>query len=215
MPRTARGRGRAAFLLALIVGLAALAAGSSGAQAYCNPSHHWDPCLDNTAPKPPQESGGSRLANAPCADLALQVPASLGSQTCRAANISNADARGREETVRVNEAGRFFFAEYVQAGIHTYIIRRQPTEIVGYTDLKPRPDDWESQIEIQGFDARRFHASVGGGTAHCVSFTKHWGHMPQTTGYRHRIIGIYCSAYEGDIADDSLNDLLGGIQPSG
>jgi hypothetical protein len=197
----------------LIAALAALVAGSSGAQAYCNPSHHWDPCLDSTAAKPPQDEGRSRLANAPCGDLALQVPAALGTQACRAANISDADARGREETVRVNEAGRFFFAEYVQAGIHTYIIRRQPTEIVAHTDLKPEPGDWEAQTEIQGFDARRFSAS--GGTAHCVSFTKHWGHMPQTTGYRHRIIGLYCSAHAEDIADDSLNDLLGDIQPSG
>src|SRR5438876_635155 len=48
----------------------------------------------------------------------------------------------------------------------------------------------------------------------CAAFTKHWGHVPQTTGYRHRIAGVYCSAREIDTADDSLNQLLGSIEPS-
>jgi len=200
----------------LVAGLIAIMVAPSRARAYCNPSHQgWDPCYDGKTLKPPQEGPGSPLANAACGDLVLRIAAPLGSETCRAANVSHADARGRAETVTAQGSGRFFFAEYVQAGVHTYIVRQQPSDVIDGTDLHPKADDWEPQIEMQGFDVRRFSASVGGTTTHCASFTKHWGHMPQTTGYRHRIIGIYCSGHEDDLADDSLNELLGGIEPSG
>jgi hypothetical protein len=88
--------------------------------------------------------------------------------------------------------------------------------VAGEAGLNAIADGWESQIEIQGFDVRRFRASVGGiGIARCTAFTKHWGHMPQTTGYRHRIVGIYCSLDEDDTADDRLDRLFGSIEPSG
>jgi hypothetical protein len=216
MPRIASRRRLSASLIVLIVGLVAIVTGPSGARAYCNPNHQsWDPCYDGKNLKPPQEDAGSPLANAACGDLLLHVGASLGNATCRAANVSDADARARAETVSADGSGRFFFAEYVQAGIHTYIVRQQPSDILDETDLKPKADDWGPQLELQGFDVRRFNASVGTGIAHCASFTKHWGHVPQSTGYRHRIIGIYCSAREADIADDSLDRLLGSIEPSG
>jgi hypothetical protein len=199
----------------VIVGLVVVAAGPSGASAFCNPSHVWEGCYDGKKLQPPQGEPDRPLGNATCDDLALQVSASIGTQSCRAASISDSDARGRAETVRAEGPGTFFFAEYLQAGIRTYIIRLQPSDVIADSDLKPKADDWGPLIEIQGFDLRRFRAVVGGRTAHCSAFTKHWGHMPQTTGYRHRITGVFCSAREDDLADDNLNQLLGSIEPTG
>ena len=217
MSRIAWRRGLSASLIVLVAGLLGIVMAPSGASAYCNPAHQaWDPCYDVGKLKPPQKEPDRPLANAACGDLALRVTASVGDQTCRAANISDADAHGRAESVSAKGAGTFFFAQYMEAGVRTYIVRLQPADVASGTGLKTSADDWEPQVEIQGFDVRRFRANVGGaGIAHCTAFTKHWGHMPQTTGYRYRIAGIYCSAHEADIADDSLNQLLGGIEPSG
>jgi hypothetical protein len=200
----------------MIVGLVVVAAAPSGASAFCNPSKALKQgCYDGKKLQPPQGEPDRPLGNAACGGLALQVAASIGTQTCRAANISDSDARGRAETVSAEGQGRFFFASYLQAGIHTYLIRRQPSDVVADTELKPSADDWEPPIEIQGFDVRRFSTRVGVSTVHCSAFTKHWGHVAQTTGYRHQIIGIYCSDDENDVADDDLNQLLGSIEPTG
>ena len=211
MPRTGRKQG---LFASLIVGLVAVVAAPSGASAFCNPSHTWEGCYDGKKLQPPQEPERP-LGNAACDDLALQVAASIGTQSCRAASISDSDARGRAETVTAEGRGTFFFAEYLQAGIRTYIIRLQPSDVIADSDLKPKAGDWGPLMEIQGFDVRRFRAIIGGRTAHCSAFTKHWGHMAQTTGYRHRITGIFCSAHEDDLADDNLNQLLGSIEPTG
>jgi len=210
-----RWRRLVASPIVLVVAFVGLGLGSSAAQAYCNQAHQaWDPCYDVQKMKPPQAEADRPLAHAACDDLDLHVTAAIGTQTCRAANVSDADAHGRAEIVSAEGAGAFFFAEYLQAGVRTYIIRLQPGDVVDQTDLKPSVSGWEPQIEIQGFDVRRFRAGVGAGTAHCAAFTKHWGHMPQTTGYRHRIAGIYCSGRGSDTADDRLTLLLGSIEPS-
>lgn len=204
-----------AALIVLMVGFAGVVLGPSAARAYCNPNHQaWDLCYDGTKLKPPQERADKTLAHSLCEDLELRVAASIGQQACRSANVSDADAHGRAETISADGAGTFFLAQYLQAGIHTYIIRRNPNDVTDDAGLTAIAGEWGPQIEIQGFDLRRFRASVDGSDIHCAAFTKHWGHMPQTTGYRHRIAGVYCSAREVDTADDNLNELLGSIEPN-
>jgi hypothetical protein len=63
---------------------------------------------------------------------------------------------------------------------------------------------------MQGFDVWRFEGTVG---LHCTAFVKHWGHVPQTPGYRHRIVGIYCSQRASDVADAHLDEVLASIEP--
>jgi len=172
-------------------------------------------CYDGTKLKPPQEEADKPLASSSCEELELRVAASIGQQACRAANLSDADAHGRAETISGEGPGTYFIAQYLQAGIHTYVMRRNPSDVADGAGLKAIAGEWGPQIEIQGFDLRRFKAIIGGSDIHCAAFTKHWGHVPQTTGYRHRIAGVYCSAREIDTADDSLNQLLGSIEPSG
>src|SRR5438552_2254456 len=84
MPRGVRTRRLFAPLIAVIVGLVVVAAGPSGASAFCNPSKILKQgCYDSTKAKPPQEEAHSPLASSPCEDLELHVAASIGQQACR------------------------------------------------------------------------------------------------------------------------------------
>ena len=142
MPRSVRKRRLFGSLIAVIVDLVVVAVAPSGASAFCNPSHVWEGCYDGKKLQPPQGEPDRPLGNAACGDLALQVAASIGDQTCQAANISDSDARGRAETVSAEGPGSFFFAQYLQAGVHTYITRLQPGDVVADSDLKTKSDDW-------------------------------------------------------------------------
>src|SRR6266850_2487304 len=100
MPRSVRKRRLFASLIAVIAGLVVVAAGPSGASAFCNPSKVLKQgCYDGTKLKPPQEEADKPLANSSCEELELRVAASIGQQACRAANLSEADAHGRAETI--------------------------------------------------------------------------------------------------------------------
>jgi len=156
------------------------------------------------------------LAPADCNDLDLHIDASFGTPTCRAASLSNADARGRAESVQTKGALSFVYAEHVVAGIHTYIERSAPKDVVDRTNLADRTKDWGPQFENHGFAVRRFAVTTetGGLDLHCVAFAKHWGHVPQSTGYGHRIVGFYCSALDQDVADAGIDRLLASVRPT-
>jgi hypothetical protein len=154
---------------------------------------------------------GIRLAEADCDDIDLQVSAEIGEQSCRAASLSNSDARARVETVNALGAGTLFFAEHMNAGLHTYIHRSTPAEVAERADLKKAAGEPDARLQAQGFDVWRFKDAGG---MHCAVFTKHWSRVPRTSGYRHRIVGIYCSQRAADVADARLNDVLASVEPT-
>jgi hypothetical protein len=158
-----------------------------------------------------EEEGGLRLPNAACNDLDLRVGAPVGEQTCRAASLSNADARARAEIVNALGAGTIFMAEYINAGMHTYVHRSTPMEIAEKTGLEKARGEEETRFHMQGFDVWRFKATAG---MHCATFAKHWSRVSRTPGYRHRIIGVYCSQRASDVADAHLDQVLAGIEPT-
>jgi len=165
------------------------------------------------APDAAMAAGG--LAPADCSDLELQIDASFGTPTCQAASVSNSDARGRAESVQTKETLSFVYAEHIIAGVRTYIQRAAPKDIVDRTNFADRAKDWGPQFDNHDFAVRRF--TLGGvsgeGDLHCVAFAKHWGHVPQSSGYGHRIMGFYCSALAADVADVGLDRLLGTMKP--
>jgi hypothetical protein len=152
-----------------------------------------------------------RLPDADCKDLDLRVGAAVGEQTCRAASLSNVDARARAETVNALGAGTIFLAEYLNAGRHTYLHRSAPADIVEGTGLKNAPGESEARFPMQGFDVWRFKDTGG---MHCAAFAKHWSRVSRTPGYRHRIVGVYCSQRAADVADAHLNDVLASNEPT-
>jgi hypothetical protein len=153
----------------------------------------------------------SRFADADCDDLDLRVGAAVGEQTCRAASLSNVDARARAETVNALGAGTIFLAEYLNAGRHTYVHRLAPGDVVEGTGLKKAPGEPEARFQMQGFDVWRFKDAGG---MYCTAFAKHWSRVQRTPGYRHRIVGVYCSQRAADVVDAHLNDVLGSIKPT-
>jgi hypothetical protein len=202
------------ILVSLFVGVfvASMLGGARPAAAFCNPSHQaWDPCDKQDDPTSAEQKPDRQLPGIRCEDLDLRVRADVGAQTCQAGGLSNGDARGRAEIVSAEGAGSFFLAEYVNAGMRTYVQRSSPAEIAKRTGLMSDGDS-SATSRMQGFDVRRFKGVIG---MHCTAFTKHWGHMPQTPGYRHRIAGVYCSIRESDVADSNLDRLLASIEPSG
>ncbi|MGH6928669.1 MAG: hypothetical protein ACREEV_10160 [Dongiaceae bacterium] len=157
------------------------------------------------------EEGGLRLPNAACDDIDLRVGAAVGEQSCRAASISDADARARAEVINALGAGSIFLAEYINAGMHTYVHRSTPREIAEKTGLEKARGEEETRFHMQGFDVWRFKATAG---MHCASFAKHWSRVSRTPGYRHRIIGVYCSQRESDVADARLDQVFASIEPT-
>jgi hypothetical protein len=158
-----------------------------------------------------ERAADSRLAEADCNDLDLRVGAEIGEQSCRAASLSNVDAQARAEAVNALGAGTIFLAEYLNAGRHTYIHRAAPADIVDSAGMKKAPGKEESRFATQGFDVWRFEDTGG---MRCAAFTKHWSRVPRTPGYRHRIVGVYCSQRAADVADAHLNEVLASIEPT-
>lgn len=197
-----------------LLGAAALAqGGTADASDYCNPSQKsWDPCYDPGKSQPPQERAGTTLPPAECDDLELQVSLPLGQLTCRAVNLADGDARGRAERVSVDGSGSFLAVEYIYAGLRSYIYRTNPAQVAEASGLKTVGGERGAQFRLHDFDIRRFAQSD---LLECVAFTRHWGHVPQSPGYRHRISGIYCSARAADLADANLDRVLAGIEPGG
>jgi hypothetical protein len=154
---------------------------------------------------------GLRLPDAACDDLDLRVGAEVGEQTCRAASISDVDARARAEVVNAMGAGTIFLAEYINAGLHTYIHRSNPRDIAEKTDLEKAPGEPEARFQMQGFDVWRFKSTIG---MQCAAFVKHWSRVSRTPGYRHRIVGLYCSQRASDVADAHLTEVLASIEPT-
>jgi hypothetical protein len=152
-----------------------------------------------------------RLPEADCKDLDLRVGAAVGEQKCRAASLSNVDARARAETVSALGAGTIFLAEYLNAGRHTYVHRSTPAEVVEGTGLDKAPGGPEARFQMQGFDVWRFKDAGG---MHCASFAKHWSRVQRTPGYRHRIVGVYCSQRAADVDDARLDEVLASIRPT-
>jgi hypothetical protein len=193
------------------LGLISVPAEPASADSYCNPSHgSWDPCYKKSDSTAEKKDSGRKLPDAACENLDLRVRADIGEQTCRAASVSDADARARAEIVNAMGAGTIFLAEYINAGIRTYVYRSTPSDVAEQTGLEQAAGEPESRFEMKKFDVWRFKGTVG---MYCTAFVKHWGHVPQTPGYRHRIVGIYCSQRAADIADAHLDEVLASIEP--
>lgn len=188
MQRGVWRRAASTILAGLILGLGSVVAEPAAADPFCNRSL---PCYKK-GELAADDDGGLRLPNAACDDLDLRVGTEVGEQTCRAASISDADARARAEIVNAMGAGTIFLAEYINAGLHTYVHRSTPSDIAEKTGLEKARGEPEARFQMQGFDVWRFKGTVG---LHCAAFAKHWSRVPRTPGYRHRIGGVYCSAH--------------------
>lgn len=197
-----------------MLGVAILAStGPADARAYCNPSHQaWDPCYDPGDARQTGEESGATLPSTDCDNLELKVARPAGQMTCKAASISDADARARTEVVIVDVSDGFLVVEYINAGVRTYIDRTTPTAVAEDAGLRSIGGARGAQFRLQDFDVRHFNQSGG---SECVAFAKHWGHVPQSPGYRYRITGVYCAGNPFDLEEANLDRVLAGIEPGG
>ena len=127
--------------------------------------------------EPAAAADGRQLAKADCDDIDLRVGAAVGEQTCRAASMSDNDARARVESVSALGAGTIFLAEHINAGLHTYVRRSAPGDIAESTGLHKAPSGPETRFAMQGFDVLRFKDKGG---MYCAAFVKHWSRVPRT-----------------------------------
>lgn len=203
---------RRRFLAMLSMATLALVA-SEDARAYCNPTHQaWDPCYDPSDAQQTDEETGATLPPTDCNNLDLKVARPAGRMTCKAASISDDDARARAEIVIVESPGGFLAVEYLNAGVRTYIERTNPAAVAEDAGLRTIGGERGAQFRLQEFDVRHF---VQSGGSDCVAFAKHWGHVPQSPGYRYRITGVYCTGAASDLEEANLDRLLAGIEPGG
>lgn len=183
------------------------------ASAFCNPTHQaWDPCYDPDDAKQTEQQTSTTLPSADCDELELKVARPVGRMTCKAASISDDDARARAEIVVVDASGGFMAVEYINAGVRTYINRTTPAAVAEDAGLRTIGGARGAQFRLQDFDVRHF-AQAGG--SECVAFAKHWGHVPQSPGYRYRVTGVYCASSMTDLEESNLDRVLAGIEPGG
>lgn len=200
-------------ILALLGAAVLACVGPIDALAFCNPAHQaWDPCYDPDDAKQPEQQTGRSLPPADCGDLDLKVAQPAGRMTCKAASISGDDARARAEIVVVDMVGGFIAVQYINTGVRTYISRTTPTAVAEDAGLRTIGGTRGAQYRLQDFDVRHF-AQTGG--SECVAFAKHWGHVPQSPGFRYRITGVYCAGNPSDLAEATLDRVLAGIEPGG
>jgi hypothetical protein len=180
----------------------------AAAARYCDASF---PCYKQGELAADKKDSGRRLPNAACEDLDLRVGADVGEQSCRAASISDADARARAEILSALGAGTIFLAEHINTGLHTYVHRSAPGDVAEKLGLQKVPGGPEARLQMQGFDVWRFKSEDG---LQCAAFAKHWSRVPRSSGYRHRIVGVYCSQRASDVDDANLDKVLASIEPS-
>lgn len=111
-----------------------------------------------------------------------------------------AGARCQGDEDRANELidasgpDRVFVIRHQSSGGHDYLRREEVTDIVKKLTAAATLDSLSERLKFEHFDIARYRAAANAASrpAGCFAFVSYAGHVAQTTGYRHAIIGSYC-----------------------
>jgi len=102
---------------------------------------------------------------------------------------------------------------YDHAGPQTYMERQSPRDLfedgIDY-DVK---GSWEKADNSNGFAIARFFGSFESVQTPCFAFARYGGHLSGTTGYQHRVVGIYCELIPSDqpVSTIRIDEMTGKI----
>jgi hypothetical protein len=143
-------------------------------------------------------------AQSECAELSIRlegIPEALGARCGGTPNgsLETIDAGGPEARLHIR---------HQQAGARSYFWRLTPTDILRKL---PETEREGEPFEVGNFDVMRYRTRMDGQAAACFVFVGYAGHVEHSTGYRHSVIGFYCSLAGEETSDARVSELLGGV----
>ena len=102
---------------------------------------------------------------------------------------------------------------YDHAGPRTYMERQRPKDMFeGGIDYAVK-GSWKKADNSNGFLVDRFIGELDSVQTPCFAFARFGGHLSGTTGYQHRVVGIYCELIAGDspVTDTRIDEMTGKI----
>ena len=154
------------------------------------------------------------------ADAQWLPPADCGSLSIHLAGIPEASgARCQGDEKRWNELidasgpDRSFVIRHQSSGLNDYLQREEVTQVVKKLTAAAKLEGVSQRFKLGHFDVALYMASANtlAQPAACFGFLSYAGHVAQTTGYRHAIIGSYCDLTGKEPTLDRIRELLGGI----
>jgi hypothetical protein len=102
---------------------------------------------------------------------------------------------------------------YDHAGPQTYMERQSPRDLFEDGLDDDVKGSWEKADSSNGFAVHRFFSELEGVNVPCFAFARYGGHLSGTTGYQHRVVGIYCELITSDrpVADSRIEEMTGKI----
>ncbi len=163
-------------------------------------------------------SGARALSSGECAALSIQIkglPESAAAE-CEAGSFGGGGDRGsgRDEFVRMVNAGSIFIVVHAHAGRQTYLRRMSVKDMIGSFSGFDSVEDWGEEGESGDFATRRFRGKMGGAASEmaCFGFSLYAGHFAGTTGYRHHLGGFYCDFDGATVSDGRIEEVVGSIE---
>lgn len=103
---------------------------------------------------------------------------------------------------------------YDRGGTNTYMDRQSPKAMFESGVDYDVPGSWSPADSSNGFEIARFFADFDSLQVPCFAFARYAGHVARSTGYQHRVIGVYCQKLPGDepLADARIDQLTGKIK---
>jgi hypothetical protein len=125
----------------------------------------------------------------------------------------NGDDDQRNETIDASGAGSTFVIRHQGSLRGYYLIREEVTGLVRKMAASGDAQDIGEPFEIANFDVVRYRGldKRTKKPAPCFHFLRYSGHVARTTGYRHAIIGFYCSDGDTEASETRIAELLGAI----
>jgi hypothetical protein len=76
------------------------------------------------------------------------------------------------------------------------------------------PGSWSAAGEIGGYAVSRFFSQTDSAQVPCFAFARHGSHVARSTGYRHRVAGVYCEIDASDqpVSDARIKEMIGKIK---
>jgi hypothetical protein len=146
---------------------------------------------------------------ADCTSLSIHL---AGIPEAAGARCQGDENRGNE-LIDASGPGRVFVVRHQTSSGHDYLQREEITRIVRKLTAAATLDGVSERYKFGHFDIARYQAAANAVArpAKCFAFVSYAGHVAQTTGYRHAIIGSYCDLSGKEPDDARIVELLRAI----
>jgi hypothetical protein len=153
----------------------------------------------------PQSAAEGTLQETDCGglDISLEPMSDFRFIECEAGGDRGGGSSGvvSTESIEAHDALSFIVVFYDRAGTNTYLRQVDPRLLFGRSLKLDIDDSWSGATMISHrFNVRTFFGKLESqpDKVPCFAFSRYIQRVPQTTGYRHMVGGIYCEIVPSD-----------------